>query len=277
VEGVEVPVWGLLALSFVTAGAGTLGGLGGAVLLVPSLVLLGVPAHQAAPLGLLSVAAGSLAAGPVQLAAGLVHHRLAVVTETAASAGAVTGAIVAAAVPAPALARVLGVTALGAAAIAVWRRGALEPPSGALAAEEPGEWPGTLWGAYRTDGGVVPYHAVRLGRGLGVVGLAGVIAGAVGVGGGFIKTPALSEIMGVPVKVAAATTTFTVGVTAAAGLTVFAVQGRLDTAAGAAVVLASIAGGFSGTRVQDRMDPSALRLVVAGLVAAAGVALLVGG
>ena len=47
--------------------------------------------------------------------------------------------------------------------------------------------------------------------GLAAMVVAGVVSGLAGVGGGFIKTPVMSEIMHVPVKVAAATSTFTVG------------------------------------------------------------------
>ena len=50
--------------AFVTAAIGTIGGLGGAIRLVPVLVLSGMEAKYAAPLGLVSVAAGSLAAAP---------------------------------------------------------------------------------------------------------------------------------------------------------------------------------------------------------------------
>ncbi|HAP75747.1 MAG TPA: sulfite exporter TauE/SafE family protein, partial [Acidimicrobiaceae bacterium] len=50
--------WGELVLAFVTSAVGALGGLGGAVLLVPALVLTGMSPRAAAPLGLVSVAAG---------------------------------------------------------------------------------------------------------------------------------------------------------------------------------------------------------------------------
>ena len=71
--------------AFLTAAIGTLGGLGGAILLVPILVLSGMEAKFAAPLGLVSVAAGSLAAAPQQLRARVVNHRLGVATEIVAS------------------------------------------------------------------------------------------------------------------------------------------------------------------------------------------------
>lgn len=67
----------LVAASFGTSAVGALGGLGGALLLVPLLVITGTPASQAAPLGLVSVAAGSIAAGGFQLLDRTVNHRLA--------------------------------------------------------------------------------------------------------------------------------------------------------------------------------------------------------
>jgi uncharacterized membrane protein YfcA len=60
----------------VAAALGALGGLGGAVILVPALVLAGLPAAEAGLLGLLSVAAGSVAAGAHQLRERSINHRL---------------------------------------------------------------------------------------------------------------------------------------------------------------------------------------------------------
>jgi uncharacterized membrane protein YfcA len=266
---------GLAALGFASAALGGLGGLGGAVFLVPVLALLGVPPHDAAPLGLLAVAAGSLAAGGSQLAEGLTHHRLGIVTETAAAAGAVLGALVSVAVPPGGLLGLLAVTALVAALAGLTRRGMRNLPEPMFAMERAGEWPGTLAGAYRLPNGVVPYRARHVA--LGSVGmlLAGAFAGLVGTSGGFVKTPVMSEIMGVPVKVAAATTTFTVGVTASAALLVFIVQGRLDALAGAAIVAGSIPGGWAGAALQRRLSPVLARRSVALLLAAVGVVLLV--
>lgn len=85
---------------------------------------------------------------------------------------------------------------------------------------------------------------------MGFMVLAGLIAGTAGTSGGFVKTPATSELMHVPTKVAAATTTFTIGVTAASALAVFAVQGRIDTRASSAVIVGSLAGAVAGARLQ---------------------------
>jgi uncharacterized membrane protein YfcA len=253
---------------------GALGGLGGAVLLVPVLVLLDVDPLVAAPLGLLSVAAGSLAAGARQLDAGLVHHRLGVALEIPASAGAVIGALLSDVLRVAVLTRLLGVVAIGAALAGVARKGIRNRPDPIFSGEPAGEWPGTLSGAYHLGGDVVPYQARRVPAGLVSMIAAGFVSGIAGVGGGFIKTPVMSEIMHVPVKVAAATSTFSVGITAAAGLLVFGAQGRIDYEAGAAVVVGGLIGGFAGAAVAGRLDPKIVRRVLAGLLIVIGLLLL---
>jgi uncharacterized membrane protein YfcA len=267
----------LALLSLATAVVGTLGGLGGAIILVPLLVLLGVDPVVAAPLGILSVAAGSLAAGPRQLEAGLVHHRLGITLEITASAGAIAGALVAEAVSASLLARLLGIVALAGALLGGFRRGMRNLPEAGFSSETPGEWPGTLQGAYRLGEDVIPYAARRIPLGLAGMTVAGFLSGLAGVGGGFIKTPILSEVMHVPVKVAAATSTFTVGLTASTALIVFAGQGRISYREGAAVVAAGLIGGGVGARIQHRVSPPAVRIVLSVILVVVGLILLVRG
>jgi uncharacterized protein len=267
----------LLVLGAGAACVGALGGIGGAVLLVPVLVLTGTDPLTAAPLGLLTVAAGSLAAAPRQLREGLVHHRLGVVLETGASAGAVAGALVATSLPGALLSRLLAAVTL-AAGIAGLRRSPMRNlPRPEFAAESAGEWPGTLAGAYRLGADVVPYSARRPVLGWCCTVGAGLVSGVAGVGGGFIKTPVMREIMSVPVKVAAATSTFSVGITASAGLAVFATQGRLDLRAGAAVVTGGLAGGAVGAALQERLSPASARRILAVLLLAVAVTVAIRG
>jgi uncharacterized membrane protein YfcA len=257
---VDLPILVLIALGFATALIGTLGGLGGAIILVPVLVLLGVEPQFAAPLGILSVAAGSLAAAPRHLDDGVVHHRLGVTLEITASAGAIVGALLGGLISSTTLARVLAAVAVLAAISGVRRRGLRNLPRAEFSLEEPGEWPGTLSGAYRlAPDEIVPYAAKRVPAGLVAMAMSGLVSGLAGVGGGFIKTPAMNQIMTVPVRVAAATSTFTVGITAAASLLVFSGQGRIDYRAGAAVVVGGVVGGVVGARAGRRLHPDLIR------------------
>ena len=251
--------WVYLLLGAGCALVGSIGGIGGATLLVPVLIALGVEPLAAAPLGLLAVAAGSLAAAARQVDDGLVHHRLGLTIELTAAIGTVGGALVSTAVPEEWLARILGLAAIAGAVASLGRTGMRNAPNALFDGEPGGEWPGTLGGQYRLGGQMVPYQARRIGPGLAVSALAGVIAGLSGVGGGFVKTPAMSEIMHVPVQVAGATTTFTLGLTASSGLMIYSLQGRLDVHHGASVVAGALVGGLVGAHLQSVMKASAVR------------------
>lgn len=258
--------WALVLLGALTAFGGAVGGIGGATLLVPVLLLTGMDIIDAAPLGLLSVAATSLAAAGRQLDAGLVHHRIGLTVELAASSFAVAGALLSTAVPGAWLARILGLGALAGAVLTLARGGTRNHPNETFLDDAPGEWPGTLGGTYHFTGRAVPYQARRVPLGLAVAAIAGAISGMAGVGGGFLKTPAMSEVMHVPVKVAAATSTFTMGITAASGILVFAGQGRIDAAPGAAVVLGALIGATAGSRVQTGLPAGRARVVTGTLL-----------
>jgi uncharacterized membrane protein YfcA len=252
--------WQLLLLAAGSSFLGALAGIGGATLLVPALLLAGMDVLDAAPLGLLSVAATSLSASTRQLDAGLVHHRLGVTVEVVASSFAIGGALLSTSMPEVWLARALGLGAFAGAVFTLARRGTRNRPEVAFTDDSAGEWPGTLGGTYHFGGHSVPYLARNVPLGLSVAALAGAVSGMAGVGGGFLKTPAMSEIMQVPVKVAAATATFTAGVTAASGLLVFAGQGRLQVLPGATVVLGALGGAWIGARLQTRLHASRARL-----------------
>jgi hypothetical protein len=265
----------LACLAFVSSAVGTFGGIGGAILLVPLLTLFGMDAQEAAPLGLVTVAAASLAAAATQLDEGIVHHRLGTTVEAATTIGVVGGALVSSAIPGRAVEMVLAVLAIGAAAVG-WRppgeRGGLR---GVDADTPVGERYGGLAGVVERDGKKFEYRARRLVVGLPVMAVTGVIAGVSGIGAGFIKTPTMALIMGVPITVAAATSTYTIGVTAAAGLTVFAAQGRLDPQACAAVAAGALAGGYCSALLQWRLQPGVLRIILSVTLLVIGIVLVV--
>lgn len=262
----------LLALA--AAALGSLGGLGGAILLVPALVVTGMSAADAAPLGLITVAASSIAAAPRQLGERSVNHRLGVTIELSSSTGAVVGAMVAGALSETFLTYLLAGVALAAAVAGASRSGLRNPPDPESDWRDVGERIGSIAGAYPLGAQVVPYTPVRLRVGLGFMALSGFIAGSAGVSGGFIKTPALSEVMHVPSRVAAATTTFTVGITASAALLIYAIQGRIDVEAASLVIVGSLVGGYLGARLQSAISPPTVRRVLSALLVVVAVVMV---
>lgn len=246
------------------------------MLLVPALVFLGMPAAEAAPLGLLTVGASSLAASAPQLEATLVNHRLGVSLELAASIGAVIGALTSGVAPEAVLVWILAVVS-AAAGVALLRK--TGPANATTTGDEERGATATssrLAASYLEHDTVVAYDPVRVRAGAGLVGVAGLVAGLTGTSGGFVKTPVMAQVMRVPVKAAAATTVFMVGVTAASALTVLAVQGRIDPVAAGSVVTGGLVGGWIGARAQGHLPAEAVSrflgmvlLVIAGVLVAA--------
>jgi uncharacterized protein len=262
-HGVTIDPLLLVALAALTAALGTVGGLGGAVLLVPLLVATGTDPLVAAPIGLTTVVAGAIAAAPDQLAQGVVHQRLGVTVELPASAAALVAALFSAQA-APGLLRwLLAATAAAAGIVGLTRTVLHNPPQPQFAAEPAAEWPGTLAGTYQSPSGPIPYQARRLPLGLSAMLVAGAVSGLAGVGGGFVKTPIMRELMWIPVKVAAATSTFTVGITSATSLIVFAGQGRIDLELCVAAGLGGLIGGVAGAHLQDHLPPPVIRRILA--------------
>ncbi|MGB3411303.1 MAG: sulfite exporter TauE/SafE family protein [Microthrixaceae bacterium] len=268
-------VWVLILLSLGCALLGSLGGIGGASLMVPVLLILDVDPLLAAPLGMLLVGAGSLAAASRQLEEGLVHHRLGLSVELFATVGTITGALLSTRIDPVWLARLLGLAAMAGALAAVGRKGIRNLPQRIFDNDHAGEWPGTLGGTYSLNGSAVPYQAKRVPAGLGVAVGAGVVAGLSGVGGGFLKTPAMSEVMRVPVKVAAATSTFASGITAATGLLIYTAQDRIEVESAAVVILGALVGGALGARLQTVLNAVTVRRTTGVLLAVISVIVLV--
>ena len=263
-------------LAFCAAVLGSLGGLGGAILLVPLLVVTGMSPTDAAPLGLIMVAASSVAAGPRQLVERSVNHRLGVTIELLASAGAVVGAIVSSALSDTFLTYLLASVAAVASIAGAGRSGLRNLPDPDCERSDIGERVGTISGAYvLRDDEIVPYRPRNLRTGLGFMALAGFVAGSAGASGGFIKTPAMTELMKVPTRVAASTTTFTVGITASAALVIYAIQGRVDVETGSLVVSTSLLGGVVGAAVQSKLPPAVTRRVLSALLFVIAVLLVV--
>jgi hypothetical protein len=265
----------LLASGAVAGGIGAVTGIGGGLLLVPTLVLgFGAPVRVAVATSLVAVVATSNAAGSVYVDRGLTNMRLAMTLELATTLGAIAGGVSAALLSEPFLAGAFaGVTFLTAGSLL--KRGTEKAPSpvrSALAEARPHgrghEEKGRLAGAYfdELDGRTVEYEAERLPVGLGVSFVAGGVSGLLGVGGGFLKVPAMHLGMGVPMKVAAATSNFMIGVTAAASLSVYYQRGFLHPLIAAPVALGVVLGALAGTRLQARFSARALTQMLAVLL-----------
>jgi uncharacterized membrane protein YfcA len=128
--------------------------------------------------------------------------------------------------------------------------------------------PGVLGGRFDDlqSGGVVSYRVKRLPLALLMSFIAGNVSSLLGIGGGVIKVPVLNAWCGIPLRAAAATSAFMIGVTATAGAIIYYGNGQLIPALAAAAVLGVQVGSWLGLRIGERASNQALKIVMAGVM-----------
>jgi hypothetical protein len=231
----ELSLLGLLA-----GNVGALTGIGGGLIITPVLTLVfGVPIHQAIGTSLCCVIATSSGAAASYVEHHLCNIRLGMTLELATTMGAVTGGLVAGVLSREALAVLFAVLLTYAGGSMVRRT--FKPES-----------------AEASD--LNSYTVKRLPLGLLGSGAAGVISGLLGVGGGVIKVPLMYLAMGIPFKVATATSNFMIGVTAAASAFIYYSRGDVKLLISAPTAIGVFVGASLGSHLM-RHTPSR-RLVV---------------
>jgi len=188
----------------------------------------------------------------------------------ATTAGGLAGGIVAATLSASTLERLFGVVAI----VAAWsmlRR--LDRRNVILDAAAD---TGRLGSRYHDaeSGGIVSYRVKRVPLGLAVSFVAGSVSSLLGLGGGILKVPALNAWCGVPLRVAAATSAFMIGVTATAGAVIYYGRGHIIPWMAASAVLGVLAGSRAGFLFGQRARAKWLKLLLAAILTAVGILML---
>jgi uncharacterized membrane protein YfcA len=271
----------LLLLAAGGFGAGVFGsllGLGGGILIVPLLTVgFGVPFREAVGVSLVCVIVTSSAAAGVYLERHAANLRLGMVLEVFTATGALLGGLVAFALPERVLAGLFAAL-LAWTALSMVRRGRVEAvATGPSTPMDPGEGPGAAaadqgepgaGSASLADEIAGPgYRPRRLGAGAGGSLGAGMLSALLGVGGGIVKVPLMHLVMGVPLKVATATSNLMIGVTAAASAVVYLVRGGIDPYIAGPTAVGVFAGAMVGSRLAARIDVRILRLLFVGVLA----------
>jgi len=279
-DAAAIPWWiwplALLAVSFAIGIVAVLAGVGGGVLFVPLVGGL-FPFHLdfVRGAGLVFALAGTLAAGPALLRAGLASLRLAMPLALVGSVGSFAGAMAGLALPTRLLQTALGVT-ITTIALLIWRSRATD----AVNAE-----PDALGALLRLHGefhdpsaGVtVDWHAQRTLLGLGAFGAIGFVGGVFGLGAGFANVPALNLLMGAPLKVAVGSSALLISIVNSSAAWVYIQHGALLPL----IVVPAILGVTLGSRIGARLlraTPATVvrRLVIVAMLLAGLRALLKG-
>lgn len=251
-----------LALGLAAASAAILGsmlGLGGGVFIVPLFTLyLGVDPKIAVGASAIAVVTNSVVGSSNHLRNGFTNIRLSMLLQVSTAIGAIVGAIIAIWADASLLKVVLGIILVYSAFSMIRSRKAAYPNATSGTPD-----PLALGSIYPdpASGDEVRYVPQRVGIGVGVSTGAGVLSGMLGIGGGVIQVPMMNLVMRMPVKAAAGTSSFMVGMTAVATAAVFYSSGKIDPRVAVPAMLGVFIGSNLGSTLTKRLKTDRLILV----------------
>jgi uncharacterized membrane protein YfcA len=250
-------------VTFGLAGAltGTIGallGLGGGVFLVPLLAIgFHLEPRTAVAASLVAVIASSSSTTMVNMKRGLVNTPLAFTLLLSTSVGGLAGGTIAQHISTRTLYTIFATTLFAVAIIVTSRSKSRNVIDDAVMDI------GELGGRVVEDGKTLSYRMRRLPLALAVSLVAGAISGLLGVGGGVIQVPVLNAFCGIPIRVAAATSAFMIGPTAAVSAFLYLARGDMDPQITAAVALGSLPGSILGAWISRRIAVRSIKSILA--------------
>jgi uncharacterized protein len=250
----------ILVAGAIAGGLGATLGIGGGIFLVPFLTLgMSWPIGVAAAISLMTVIGTSSTVSAGRTGSHLINYRLGMVLEVATAAGSLLGGITAQYMNQHVLEQLfaLTTTVVGLTTLSRLNKRNIVVGTGFDC--------GALGGRYveQESGGLVSYRVKRVPLALAASFVAGNVSSLLGIGGGVIKVPVLNAWCGVPLRAAAATSAFMIGVTAAAGAIIYYGNGQLVPALAAAAILGVQAGSTLGMRLGARASAKSLKVLLA--------------
>jgi len=237
----------LLMLAGFGAGIfGALAGVGGGIIVTPLLAIyFGLPMHQAIGVTLLCVIATSTATSSLYVERHITDIRLGMTLELATTVGALIAALVAHQINRRTLAILFACFLLYSAGSMVRK----------------------AWASRRQkrEESIPDYTPQNYPVGLAASLLAGGFSGLLGIGGGPIKVPVMYLFMKVPLRVAAATSNFMIGVTAATSAYIYWGRGDVRVDVAAPLVAGVFAGSLVGARLSAKVRSFYILLLLVGI------------
>jgi len=273
--GVGVDVSQFIGVGLAAVFAATFGsmlGLGGGVFLVPLLTLFfDIDPRIAVGASAVCVVTNSVVGSSVHIRSGFTNLKLSMLLQVTTAIGAIIGALIALKVDASVINVALGLVLLYSAGSMLRQRRAVPAPPAAGVPDPFALRTSYVDPANRTT---VDYLPQRVKPGLAISGGAGVLSGMLGIGGGAIQVPLMNLMMKVPVKAAAGTSSFMVGMTAVATAAVFYSHDQIDPSVVVPAMIGIFTGAKLGSQITRRVRTDRLVLVFVVVIAYLGISLL---
>lgn len=252
-------------------------GVGGGVLFVP-IVGSFFPFHMdfVRGAGLLVAMASALAAGPSLLKNGMANLRLAMPLALAASISSIAGAMLGLALPANIVQVSLGVTILGIAALMITAKKSEFPH---VTQPDPLSVALGIHGMFRDgiSGKDIAWQVHRTPAGLVLFLIIGFLGGLFGVGAGWANVPGLNLLMGVPLKLAAGSSSMILSMASSSATWYYLNNGAILPIIAVPSVIGMMMGARIGAHLLTILKASAIRNLVIIILLFAGVRTLLKG
>jgi uncharacterized membrane protein YfcA len=250
----------MFAAAFGAGAIGALVGLGGGVLIVPILTIgFDLDIRLAIGASIVSVIATSSGAGAALVRDRLTNVRVATLLQVATVCGAIGGALLAPHIGTQLLFFLFGGILLF-SAMPMIRKVSQDVPAGLVNDKWADKF--NLASSYpdRQIGGEVAYAVTGVPLGFGLMFVAGIVSGLLGIGSGALKVLAMDSGMHLPIKVSSATSNFMIGVTAAASAGIYFWRGEVLPFVAAPVALGVLSGSILGARMLVRFRSGTVRI-----------------
>ncbi|WP_026884574.1 sulfite exporter TauE/SafE family protein [Clostridium akagii] len=267
----------ILVLSVIAGIFGSILGLGGGIIITPALTLLfGIDIRYAIGASIISVIATSSGAAVAYVRDKITNMRIGMFLEIATTIGAITGAFISGLIDTKYLYVIFGILLLY-SALAMLKKKSQESPEGVVAHPIANKL--KLNGEYHDKvlNKDITYNVTGVYGGFGMMYVAGVISGLLGIGSGMFKVMAMDLFMKLPLKVSSATSNFMIGVTAAASAGVYLLRGDIDPKISAPVALGVLIGATIGAKIMENLRSKTIRMIFIPVLAFVSIQMIIKG
>ncbi len=247
----------LLLLTGILSGVfGALLGIGGGTFVVPLLVIfLHFSIHQAIAISLIAIIATSSSVASVNVYNKVTNMKLGITLELATTLGAIAGSFIGTLLKGNVVSLIFSFVM---AFIAYFMYFHKENETKEYVVKRKSVYADSYFDYALNQN--IDYDVKNLSAGLAISAFAGAFSGMLGIGGGVLKVPAMNVFCKVPIKVAAATSNFMIGVTAAAGAFIYFGKGYIEKPIFVAlIVIGVILGSKLSIPIIKKVPPSKVR------------------
>ena len=257
----------LVLLGLITGIIASVAGIGGGVLFVPIFnLLLGIDIKKSIGTSLFTIFFLSLSSGSSYLRKHVVDVRTGLTFELASTPGAIVGAYLTTVLPAVILKLIFSFVLIY-SGFKMFRKKDRRQDLGSSIIYGESHFTNhfTRFNIKRriiTKDGITYEYTYNLLFGIILSFFAGLASGMLGIGGGTIKVPAMNLVLGIPIHVAVATSSFMIIFTTLSGIFAHIFLGNILYEIAVFTIIGAIIGAQIGPRISTRIEKNVLRKIV---------------